>query len=131
MNQLEDYSENLTLTLGAGMITLMGLFALAADLFGIDRSHVRGLISIAFGIMSTSLVVRWLRLRYLGAQILVTRLPTRGWNTKRAVAWIWSAAFLGAYSTYEVSSGGPLLGLIGCLVSLAMVLVLVRGPHRK
>jgi len=124
----ERASENVLLSVGAGIMILMLLYALGTELFGLDRpgSRVLFMVSLVIGAMAS--VARFVRLRRSGTNLLFLHPPaTTHQDRAKYPLWICGAAILGAYSVYEVLTGGILVGTVGCIASVLSMFVLARG----
>ena len=125
-------SENVILSVGAGVMSLMLLYALATDVAGLAKPGTRVLAFLTLAISAIALIGRYIRLRNLGTQILVLDLPDIVEQDRpKYWLWLWAAAFLGVYSVYELYAGGFVLGVIGSLASVSSMFVLARGLIRR
>ena len=91
----EQTSENVVLSVGAGVMTLMFLYALGTELFGLGRPGSRVIFLVSFAIMTISAVARYVRLRRSGTHLLFLHPPTMSHqNQAKYLLWLCSAAVL-------------------------------------
>ena len=124
----EGSSENVVVSVGAGVMSMMLVYALATDVIGLDKSDSRVTMSVVLALAGVAGVVRYMRLRRLGIRLSFLDLPDIP-ERHRAKYWLWfcAASILGTYSVYEVFIGGLVLGTLGCFASLSSTFVLARA----
>jgi len=124
-------TENVVLAVGAGVMTLVVLYAVETEVLGLDRSGCRYLFLFAAALGGLAGIVRYVRMGRLGMHLTFLEPPVmayaqRGWY----LLWLVVAALVGAYACYDALLGGVLVPTVGNLASLSSMLVLVRGLLR-
>jgi hypothetical protein len=132
MSENNEKAENFILSIGAGVMGLTLVYAIATDLFGLGRPGSRTVYLLCLLCLSIALVVRLIRLRCSGITVLIGHLPPmhRG-DERKYFGWLLAAAGLSAYSVYEIAiqDGGVFIPV--CVVSTILMLVLAVGLARK
>ena len=125
MSDANDKSENIILPIGAAIIGMTLIYAIATDVFGLARPGSRTLYLLCLLTLSVAMVVRFKVLRTSGTRILIGKLPPmKKGDEKKYFGLLLAFAALGSYSVYEIAFQNGSVFIVTCVISTVLIVIL-------